>query len=31
MTEAPGHVDAKQLEELGIAVVAMEEKKDDAE
>ena len=31
MTEAPGHVDAKQLEELGIAVVAKEEKKDDAE
>ena len=31
MTEAPGHVDAKQLEELGIAVVAKEEKKDDVE
>ena len=32
MTEAPGHVDAKQLEELGIAVVAKEEKKaEDAE
>ena len=31
MTEAPGHVDVKQLEELGIAVVAKEEKKDDAE
>ena len=31
MTEAPGHVDEKQLEELGIAVVAKEEKKDDAE
>ena len=27
MTEAPGHVDAKQLEELGIAVIAKEEKK----
>ena len=27
MTEAPGHVDAKQLEELGIACIAKEEKK----
>ena len=27
MTEAPGHVDAKQLEELGIAVIAKEEKR----
>ena len=27
MTEAPGHVDAKQLEELGNAVIAKEEKK----
>ena len=27
MIEAPGHVDAKQLEELGIAVIAKEEKK----
>ena len=27
MTEAPGHVDAKQLEELGIAFIAKEEKK----
>ena len=31
MTEAPGHVDDKQLEELGIAVIAKEEKKEDAE
>ena len=31
MTEAPGHVDAKHLEENGIAVMTKEAKKDDSE